>query len=128
MSSAKKAEPAAAAELFILHDQVQEPMHDRFLWATMQRRDAQAAAIPEWEVLRELASKIKEHTLTHLDRYLEEFELNATKRGAQVHWARDAAEHNEIVHSILQAHGVEELIKSKSMLQEECAMTHYLQC
>jgi L-lactate dehydrogenase complex protein LldF len=36
-------------------------------------------------------------------------------------------EHNEIVLSILQAHGVQELIKSKSMLQEECGMTHYLQ-
>ena len=72
MSNAKKADPAAAAELFILRDEVHEPMHDRFLWATMQRRDAQAAAIPEWEELRELASKIKEHTLTHLDHYLEE--------------------------------------------------------
>src|ERR1700731_247237 len=127
MSNAKQVDPAAAAELFILHDQVHEPMHDRFLWATMQRRDAQAAAIPEWEQLRELASKIKEHTLTHLDQYLEEFERNATKRGAQDHWARDAAEHNEIVHSILQAHGVQELIKSKSMLQEECGMTPYLE-
>jgi L-lactate dehydrogenase complex protein LldF len=127
MSNAKKAEPAAAAELFILHDQVHEPMHDRFLWATMQRRDAQAAAIPEWEELRELASKIKEHTLTHLDHYLEEFEANATKRGAHVHWAMDAAEHNAIVYSILESHGVKELIKSKSMLQEECQMTPFLE-
>jgi len=127
MSNAKKAQPAAAAELFILHDQVHEPMHDRFLWATMQRRDAQAAAIPEWEELRELASKIKEHTLTHLDHYLEEFEANATKRGAHVHWAIDAAEHNAIVYSILESHGVKELIKSKSMLQEECQMTPFLE-
>ncbi|MEA2261229.1 MAG: L-lactate dehydrogenase complex protein LldF, partial [Acidobacteriaceae bacterium] len=62
MSNAKQVDPAKAAELFILHDQVHEPMHDRFLWATMQRRDAEAAAIPEWEELREIASKIKEHT------------------------------------------------------------------
>jgi L-lactate dehydrogenase complex protein LldF len=127
MSNAKKAQPAAAAELFILHDQVHEPMHDRFLWATMQRRNAQAAAIPEWEELRELASKIKEHSLTHLDHYLEEFEANATKRGAHVHWALDAAEHNAIVYSILESHGVKELIKSKSMLQEECQMTPFLE-
>ena len=60
MSNAKQVDPAKAAELFILHDQVHEPMHDRFLWATMQRRDAEAAAIPEWEELREIASKIKE--------------------------------------------------------------------
>ncbi len=114
MNTAKQVDPAAKAALFILQDQVHEPMHDRFLWATMQRRNAEAAALPEWEELREIASKIKEHTLTHLDRYLEEFEANATKRGAQVHWAKDAAEHNEIVYFILQDHGVRDLIKSKS--------------
>jgi L-lactate dehydrogenase complex protein LldF len=127
MSNTTQVDPAAKAELFIIKDQVHEPMHDRFLWATMMRRDEEAAAIPEWEELREIASKIKEHTLTHLDRYLEEFEANATKRGAHVHWALDAAEHNNIVYSILHDHGVEELIKSKSMLQEECAMTPFLE-
>ncbi len=93
----------------------------------MQRRHAEAAATPEWEELREIASQIKEHTLTHLDRYLEEFEANATKRGAHVHWALDASDHNQIVYSILNDHGVKELIKSKSMLQEECQMTPFLQ-
>ena len=127
MAHAPKADPAAAAELFIIRDQVHQPMHDRFLWGTMQRRNREAAAVPEWEELREIASKIKEHTLTHLDHYLEEFETNATKRGAHVHWAVDAAEHNQIVHDILIDHGVKELIKSKSMLQEECAMTPFLQ-
>src|ERR1700721_4618197 len=106
MNQEIKADPAKAPELFIIHDQVHEPMHDRFLWATMQRRDQEAAAVPEWEELRELASKIKEHTLTHLDEYLEEFEANATKRGAHVHWAIDAAEHKNIVCRILQARGV----------------------
>ena len=33
--------------------------------------------MPEWEELRDLASRIKEHTLTHLDHYLEQFETNA---------------------------------------------------
>src|SRR3984957_19075455 len=127
MHTQQPGDPAATSSLFILQDNIHEPMHDRFLWAIRQRRDNQATAIPEWEELRELASHIKEHTLTHLDRYLEEFELNATRRGAQVHWARDAAEHNEIVLSILQDHDVLELIKSKSMLQEECAMTPYLE-
>ena len=70
MSTQQQVDPAAKASLFILQDEVHEPMHDRFLWATMQRRDAEAAEVPEWEELRELASKIKEHTLTHLDRYL----------------------------------------------------------
>lgn len=59
MSTAKQINPAAAAELFIIQDQIHEPMHDRFLWATMQRRHKEAAAIPDWEELREIASKIK---------------------------------------------------------------------
>jgi len=127
MSTAKQVDPAAAAELFIIQDQIHEPMHDHFLWTTMQRRHAEAAANPEWEELREIASKIKEHTLTHLDHYLEEFEANAKKRGAHVHWALDATDHNQTVYSILQDHGVKELIKSKSMLQEECQVTPFLQ-
>src|SRR5271167_1783334 len=127
MTKVKQVDVAERAELFIIRDQVHEPMHDRFLWAVMQRRDEEAAAIPEWEELREIASKIKEHTLTHLDHYLEEFEANATKRGAHVHWALDAAEHNNIVYSILHDHGVKDLIKSKSMLQEECAMAPFLE-
>jgi L-lactate dehydrogenase complex protein LldF len=126
MNDDKPIDVVAGAEAFLRQDDVHEPMHDRFLWAVMQRRNAEAAALPEWEQLRELASQIKEHTLTHLDRYLTEFEANATRRGATVHWARDAAEHNEIVYGILRARGVTELIKSKSMLQEECAMPAYL--
>lgn len=127
MSEATRVDPAANAQLFILQDQVHEPMHDGFLWATMMRRDKAAASIPEWEQLRAIASQIKEHTLTHLDRYLEQFADNAERRGAKVHWAVDAAEHNNIVYSILHEHGVSELIKSKSMLQEECGTTPFLQ-
>jgi L-lactate dehydrogenase complex protein LldF len=92
-----------------------------------QHREKAVAGVPEWEKLRELASQIKEHTLTHLDQYLEEFEANATRLGTHVHWARDAEEHNTIVYDIVNAHKVKSLIKSKSMLQEECGMTPYLQ-
>ena len=53
---------------------------------------------PDWERLRELASAIKAHTQSRLADYLEEFERNATAAGARVHWARDADEHNAIVH------------------------------
>jgi L-lactate dehydrogenase complex protein LldF len=104
-----------------------ETTHDRLVWGMRQNRDKSIADVPEWGNLRELASQIKEHTLTHLDQYLEQFEQNATKHGTHVHWARDAEEHNTVVHDILQAHDVKSLIKSKSMLQEECGMTPYLQ-
>lgn len=83
--------------------------------------------MPEWEELRELASRIKEHTLTHLDTYLEAFEAAAQAGGVTVHWAADAAEHNSIVLGLLRDHGARTLIKSKSMLTEECGMREHLE-
>jgi L-lactate dehydrogenase complex protein LldF len=59
--------------------EVHESTHDRLVWGMRQNRDTAVAGVPEWEELRELASQIKEHTLTHLDDYLEEFEANATR-------------------------------------------------
>src|SRR5213596_3551101 len=90
--------------------------HVKRLWDLRKKRDRVSEAMPEWETLRTLASAIKEHTLTHLGDYLEEFEKNATANGMLVHWARDAAEHNQIVHQILEQHGATTLVKSKSML------------
>ncbi|XBS70748.1 LUD domain-containing protein [Acerihabitans sp. KWT182] len=99
---------------------------DQRLWSLRQLRDAQMKAHPEWQQLRALASQIKEHTLTHLDIYLEMFERNALANGVKVHWAKDAAAHNRIVHDILSERGVQTLVKSKSMLTEECDMRPYL--
>lgn len=119
-------DPEALAARFIALES-HETTHDRLVWRMRTNRDEAIAGVPDWQELRELASQIKEHTLTHLDDYLEQFEENATKLGTIVHWARDAEEHNATVHEILGSHGVKSLIKSKSMLQEECGMTPYLE-
>ena len=103
-----------------------ETMHDERLWDMRQKRDREMHGIPEWEELRALASAIKEHTLTHLDKYLNQFEANARAQGIHVHWARDAGEHNQIVLGILRDHGAKRLIKSKSMLTEECNFREYM--
>ena len=116
---------AEAAARFIAAPE-HEKMHDERLWDLRQKRDREMHGIAEWEELRSLASAIKEHTLTHLDQYLEQFEDNARSHGVHVHWARDAAEHNRIVHGILRDHGAKSLIKSKSMLTEECGFRHYM--
>ena len=101
-------------------------MHDERLWDLRRKRDRQMTQIPEWEQLRDLASAIKQHTLAHLDTYLEQFEAAAKANGVQIHWAADGAEHNRIVHGLLADHGVRSLIKSKSMLTEECGFGHYM--
>jgi len=116
---------AEAAARFIAAPE-HEKMHDERLWDLRQKRDREMHGIPEWEELRSLASAIKEHTLTRLDHYLEQFEANARSNGITVHWARDAAEHNQIVHGILKDHGAKSLIKSKSMLTEECGFRAYM--
>jgi L-lactate dehydrogenase complex protein LldF len=101
--------------------------HDQALWFVREKRDRAAALVPDWEALRDVAAKIRAHTQGRLADYLEEFERNATARGAKVHWARDAEEHNSLVHGILSSHGVRRVAKSKSMLTEECGLNPYLE-
>lgn len=108
-------------------DEPRTHWHDQALWFVRLKRDRQAASIPEWESLRETASAIKAHTLSRLAEYLEEFERNATENGIKVHWARDAKEHNAAVYKILADRGVTRLVKSKSMLTEECHLNPYLE-
>ena len=101
--------------------------HDQAVWFVRQKRDVARAAVPEWEELRSLAAGIKAHALSRLADYLEEFERNAVANGATVHWAADADEHNRIVHGLLKDRGVTRLVKSKSMLTEECHLNPYLE-
>ena len=101
-------------------------MHDERLWDLRVKRDREMHGMPEWEEMRRLASAIKEHTLTHLDQYLQQFETNACANGIHVHWAKDADEHNTIVLSILRDHNAKRLIKSKSMLTEECNFREFM--
>ncbi|MXV17885.1 lactate utilization protein B [Hufsiella ginkgonis] len=100
--------------------------HDETLWWVRQKRDRAAHGIPEFELLRETASQIKNNVLSNLSDYLVQFEANALANGIIVHWAANAAEHNRIVHSILEKHDVKRIVKSKSMLTEECHLNEYL--
>ena len=101
--------------------------HDATFWALRDKRDNMAMGLDEWERLRDTASAIKRHTITHLDKYLEQFATNAEKNGVKVHWAKDAEEFNNIVLEILTSHNVKKLVKSKSMLTEECEMNPFLE-
>jgi L-lactate dehydrogenase complex protein LldF len=122
----KQPEEHSVAAAAFLKDGERARWHDETLWFVRAKRDKAAQSLPEWEALREAASKIKEHTLSRLDHYLLQFEEKAKANGVWVHWAEDAAEHNRIVHEILQKHAVKNVVKSKSMLTEECQLNHYL--
>jgi len=101
--------------------------HDKALWFVREKRDTAAHRVKGWEHLRELASGIKANVLSNLDEYLLEFEENAQKNGIKVHWASNAEEHNKIVHKILADNKAKKVVKSKSMLTEECHLNPYLE-
>ncbi|MBJ2175920.1 lactate utilization protein [Aureibaculum sp. A20] len=101
--------------------------HDKALWYVREKRDNAAHGVKEWEYLRDLASAIKANVLSDLDTYLVEFEANALKNGIKIHWASDAEEHNAIIGKILDDNKAEKVVKSKSMLTEECHLNPYLE-
>jgi len=106
MSVTHSVDQAANAARFIA-DHPHEEYFDTLMWALREARDRSASEVLEWEQLRDLASAIKEHTLSHLADYLEQFEASAKRNGVEVHWAHDAYEHNQIVADILSRHGRE---------------------
>jgi L-lactate dehydrogenase complex protein LldF len=77
------------------------------------------AALADSDRLRDHAKHIKEHTLAHLDRYLEQLESSVQTLGGHVHWAGDAEEAREIVVGIARRAGCPRAVKSKSMTSEE---------
>ena len=110
-----------------IRDEKRTDWHNQAVWNFRQKRDLMAHSIPEWELLRTLASDIKSNVLGQLDEYLLEFERNAEQNGVQIHWASDAASHNKIVGGILDKHSIKHVVKSKSMLTEECGLNDYLE-
>jgi L-lactate dehydrogenase complex protein LldF len=114
------------AEKF-LEDKEYAKWHDKALWFVRQKRDKASVKLPEWEDLRERAASIKKHTIENLSHYLQEFEKNAISNGIKVHWAIDAEEHNQIVAGLLENHNVKKIVKSKSMLTEECHLNPHLE-
>jgi L-lactate dehydrogenase complex protein LldF len=101
--------------------------HDQALWFVRSKRDQAADRVPDWEALREQADAIKRNALGRLPELWTRFEANAVAAGAVVHWARDASEHNEIVAGLLRERGIRRVVKSKSMLTEECGLNRHLE-
>ncbi len=89
-------------------------------------RAAAVAALPEFESLRDIARDIKDHTLAHLDFYLEAYEARVEAAGGAVHWCATAEEARAAVLEICRAAGARTVTKGKSMLSEELALNEYL--
>ncbi len=83
-------------------------------------------ALPEWEQIRSTAREIKEHTLAHLDFYLQEFEANVEAQGGHVHWCSTPEEACTTVVQILRDSGARTVTKGKSMAGEEIGLNEAL--
>ncbi len=90
-------------------------------------RADRVAELDNFDAIREAGAAIRERSLASLDLYLEEFEKNATARGAVVHWAETAEEANRIVCELAAKYNVRKAAKSKSMVSEECGLNDALQ-
>lgn len=97
------------------------------------RRDraAMQARLPEFDSLRDRATAIREHALSHLDELLVAFEQKVTAAGGTVHWCRDADEARQTVTRLchdapVKKPGPPKVVKSKSMLSEEIGLNDHL--
>ena len=77
--------------------------------------------------LRKVAGQIKQHTLEHLDQYLEQAESKLKANGAHVHFAVDGDTANQIILDIMNQYGAKKMVKSKSMVSEETELVPFLE-
>ena len=91
------------------------------------KRQEAVDALPEFEALRERARQIKDHTLAHLDLYIEAYEEKVVESGGVVHYAETAAEARDIILGICQRAGARTVTKGKTMVGEEIALNEHLE-
>ena len=76
---------------------------------------------------RERAKNLKWRAIETLDKQLEDFELNFTKRGGKVIWAENSAQAIEEVLKICAEKNCKTVVKSKSMVTEEIHLNDALE-
>jgi L-lactate dehydrogenase complex protein LldF len=91
------------------------------------RRRLAVERLPEFERLREAGRSIKDHTLEHLDFYLELYESNVIAAGGKVHWAATPPEACTAVLQICRSVDAKTVTKGKSMVAEEIGLNDFLE-
>jgi len=93
----------------------------------IDKRRKATEKLPEFEALRDSARDIKNHTLKHLDLYIEAYEGKVKASGGHVHYARDAEEARAVILSICRDAGARTVTKGKSMIAEEIGINGHLE-
>lgn len=113
------------------HDALGDPQLQKALGNVrrgfIDKRQKAADRLPEFDALREEAKRIKDHTLAHLDHYLEAYERKVNASGGRVHWAETAEDARNIVLDICRASRARTVTKGKSMITEEIALNDFLE-
>ena len=105
-----------------LHDAV-----EHFTKKSVVSRNAVLNALPEAPELRERAYRIKQETMAHLDRYLEQMTDAIEGRGGKVYFARDGEDVVRYVADLARRRGAKVIAKSKSMATEEIELNRRLE-
>ncbi|NJK45542.1 MAG: lactate utilization protein [Pleurocapsa sp. SU_196_0] len=93
----------------------------------VEHRAGVVAELDNWQDLREYGAAVKDHTLAHLDYYLELLTHQIEARGGQVHFASDGEDANAIILGICRAASARTVVKSKSMVTEEIELNAALE-
>jgi L-lactate dehydrogenase complex protein LldF len=93
----------------------------------IDKRQIAVDKLPEFEALRDAARDIKNHTLAHLDLYLERYATQVEALGGQIHWCPSAEDARRAVLEICQRAGARTVTKGKSMVAEEIAINDHLE-
>jgi L-lactate dehydrogenase complex protein LldF len=119
---------SVASAMSILDPQLRKALAQVGTGFDAARRAAIEEVSPElWDEWREEARQIKIHALDHLDYYLDLLEQNVAKAGGHVHFAKDAAQANEIMSELVRTRNIKVATKSKSMVSEELSLNPALE-
>jgi L-lactate dehydrogenase complex protein LldF len=90
-------------------------------------RRAGLGRLDDSDAWRDHARRIRAHTLSRLDSYLDEFVSNVEARGGHAYYAPTAADAVRYVADLATSKGVKLVVKSKSMVTEEIELNHHLE-
>jgi L-lactate dehydrogenase complex protein LldF len=93
----------------------------------VDRRTEARNGLPEFDDIRDRARDIKNHTLAHLDYYLERFEAKVTEQGGHVHWCATPEDARQTILDICRRLDAKTVTKGKTMIAEEIGLNDFFE-
>lgn len=90
-------------------------------------REAALGRLQDADAWRDHARRIRAHTLSRLDEYLDRFVEAVEARGGHVHYAKTAGDAVQYVCDLARAKGLTRAVKGKSMISEEVELNSSLE-